>query len=208
MRVATDRADHVPARRQGRIVIRETQDGIGVYNPARREPLAIGFLSLWLIGWAVGEVVVVWHVLGGGPKALDAFVLLWLAAWTGAGFLIGGVVLWQLVGVEKLFLVSAGAIVVERGFRPFGRKKVYPVENVSSVGLMPDKPPEVSSIFAPRRIGFVVDGKTQSFGIGLDEAEAAMVLAELQRFVERFAPPEPDRTEAPGLDERQDADRR
>ena len=161
MRVATDRADRVPARRQGRIVIRETQDGIGVYNPARREPLAIGFLSLW-----------------------------------------------QLIGVEKLFLVSAGAIVVERGFRPFGRKKVYPVENVSSVGLMPDKPPEVSSIFAPRRIGFVVDGKTHSFGIGLDEVEAAMVLAELQRFVERFAPPEPDRTEAPGLDERQDADRR
>ncbi|PSM19810.1 MULTISPECIES: hypothetical protein [Nitratireductor] len=200
---ATDRAERVPARRQGRIVIRETEDGIGVYNPARREPLAIGFLSFWLIGWAVGEVFVVTQVLGGGPQALDIFVLLWLAVWTAAGFLIGGVVLWQLVGVEKLFLVGAGAIVVERGFRPFGRRQVYPVEKVSSVGLMPDKPPEVSSIFAPRRIGFVVDGTTRSFGIGLDEAEAAAVLSELRQFVDRFAPPEPERTERPKTDERE-----
>ncbi|MEQ9177614.1 MAG: hypothetical protein RIF44_02640 [Nitratireductor sp.] len=200
---ATDRADDVPARRHGRIVIRETEDGIGVYNPARREPLALGFLLFWLIGWGAGEVFVVWQVLSGGPAALDLFLLFWLAGWTAGGFMIGGVVLWQLIGVEKLFLVSAGAIVVERGFRPFGRKQVYPVEDVSSVGLMPDKPPEVPSIFAPRRIGFVVDGKTQSFGIGLDEAEAAAVLSELRQFVDRFAPPEPDRTERPKTDERE-----
>ncbi|QDZ02496.1 hypothetical protein FQ775_20145 [Nitratireductor mangrovi] len=168
----------------GRILIRETADGIGVYNPSKRSWPMIAFMMFWLTGWSVGEFFVIWEVLSGAPFVVDAFLIIWLIFWTLGGIAVWMVLLWQLFGVEKLFLVSEGAIVTERGFGFFHRKHIFPVSEVTNPHLSTVKPNDARNVFASGRVAFESGGKTWTFGIGLDEHEASAVLRVLRDFLD------------------------
>lgn len=181
----------VPATRPdlSRILIRETEDGIGVYNPTRRSIPLILFLAIWLCGWSIGEYFALTEILGGAPLAASLFLVVWLTAWTLGGGLALMVLLWQLLGVEKLFLLDAGAVVVERGFWRFTRRRVFPVAEVADP-IVRDVEPAGSAV-PPAAIAFRVGGRERRFGIGLDREEAQAVLEIFRQFLARHRPPSP-----------------
>ena len=114
--------------------------GVGRYFNA-------AFLGLWLVGWAIGEVVAVGLILAiiivpilrrrevdlpaffeswtsaGVPIAIFLFLLVWTAFWTIGGYAALTALLRSLAGKDRVRLVPGG-FELTRGAGPFGRTRV------------------------------------------------------------------------------------
>jgi hypothetical protein len=118
--------------------------GIGRY-------FAAAFLTVWLCGWAVGEVLVVW-VLGAGAWALiaghplpgkvppglwpmlgvGAFLLTWVSFWTLGG--IAAINEWlRLVSSEERLTVTGDRILIARRRGPWTFRSAIPRADVTRV---------------------------------------------------------------------------
>lgn len=178
----------VPQLRQGgertvetsenRIIIRETLDGLGIHNPARRNVVAVLFLMLWLTGWSFGEYFALSEILRGGNVVASAFLLLWLALWTLGGLGALAVLLWNLFGAERLF-ITGGTFLHTKGFGPFQRKRAYPVGQVGSFRLDTRGNPATSAV--PLGAVAYQAGGARSFGVGMTREEAEASLAAIRR---------------------------
>lgn len=165
-----------------RITIRETDDGLGIHNPSHRQMPLILFLLLWLGGWAFGEFFALSQIFsGGGPFGVDLFLLFWVTFWTLGGALAWWFVLWQLFGVEQLFITS-GAVVREAGLWRLRRRRVYPLGSVSEFELAAVPVRQNSFNHA---ITFKADGKSRGFGIGMSPDEAEAALDAIRKFIAR-----------------------
>lgn len=164
-----------------RITIRETADGLGIYNPTRRNIPVILFLCLWLAGWTVGEFFALTTIFSGESGFAGLFLLVWVTFWTIGGFFAFSVVLWQLFGVEKLF-ITGGAMVREVGFWNVTRRKVWPLDEVTGVREGTPRG-DAGSVFSPGSVEFEVAGAKRSFGIQLDKAERDAVLEAINRHL-------------------------
>ncbi|RST86649.1 hypothetical protein EJC49_09245 [Aquibium carbonis] len=201
--IVRDRRDGAPWR----VTFRKTQDGIGVYNPTRRNIGLVIFMLVWLCGWAMGEWFALAQLFGsGGPFAVDLFLLVWVSFWTLGGLAALAVLAWNLVGVEKLFLIEGGGIVTERGFGAITRRKVFRVDQLSGVELAEQQGRHAANgAFSGGAVRFVADGKPQSFGIGLDDEEADRVVTLMQAFLERHQPERDRATSGARIDRPGDA---
>jgi len=182
-----------PERRDGapwRITVRKTADGIGVYNPTRRRLGLVAFMLVWLCGWSAGEWFTLTELLRPGTAlAVDLFLLVWVSLWTLGGLAVLAVVAWNLVGVEKLFLVEGGGIVVERGIGPLTRRKVFRVDRVGEIGFAHRLGARrAEGILSGGAVRFFADGRPQSFGIDLDDEETHWLVSLMQDFVGRHRP--------------------
>ena len=174
-----------------RITIRETDDGLGVDNPTRRSIPIILFLLVWLAGWSVGEFFALSEIFNGSVGPEDLFLLVWVTAWTVGGVFAWSAVLWNLFGSERLF-VTGGGLVREVGFWFFRPRRVYPLAQVSNLRRNEKSGDGGHSVFSKGRILFDAEGKTRSFGIGLDKDEADAVLVALKRHVPGGGAPVPE----------------
>lgn len=164
---------------ENRIVIRETLDGLGIYNPARRNIVLILFMMLWLTGWAFGEYFALSDILRGGNIVGSIFLLVWASFWTlgGLGALI--VLLWNLFGSERLF-ITEGMLVHSKGFGPFRRKRIYPVGQVNSFRVDTRGDPATNAI-PLGSVSYQAGGAARLFGIGMTREEAETSLAAIRR---------------------------
>ena len=181
-------------RADSRITIRETDDGLGIHNPSQRLMPVILFLLLWLGGWSVGEYFALSEIFrSGSPLAADLFLIVWVTFWTLGGAAAWFFVLWQLFGVEQLFITS-GAVVHEIGLWRFRRRQIYPIDSVSGFELS-GKPTAGNS--TNRAIKFMADGKERSFGVSMSKEEAEQSLAAIRRHLGTDTPrPDNDGGEA------------
>lgn len=163
-----------------RVIIRETLDGLGIYNPARLNVPLVLFLLLWLGGWAVGEYFAVSEIMRSGNIFTDAFLLVWVTFWTIGGAFCWWIVLWSLFGSERLF-VTSGALVVSKGLGPLRRRTVYPVATVTRLRV--SATPHVADSGTVAGIAFEAGGKARRFGIDLGASERLAVLEALQRVL-------------------------
>ncbi len=164
-----------------RITIRETADGLGVHVPSVKQIPVILFVLVWLCGWAAGEWFALSEIFRAGFSAADIFLIVWLTVWTIAGAGVVYAVLWQLFGSERLF-ITAGALVIDRGFGTLRRKKVWgPGEaaRFRKAGSTMRK----GRLVAGRGIAFEAGGATRSFGAGLSDEETRIVLAAIARHL-------------------------
>lgn len=162
-----------------RILIRETPDGLGIYNPSRRNMPLILFLLLWLGGWAVGEYFAVGEILRSGDVTAETFLLLWVTFWTLGGLFCWWMVLWALFGSERLFITS-GALVHSVGILFLRRKRVFPLHEIGGFALADAGNPRHNSETGGAVV-FDVRGKTYRFGLGLSRSEADASLAAIRR---------------------------
>ena len=182
--------DPTPAGAE-RVTIRETGDGLGIHLPAVKHVPVILFLLVWLCGWSIGEWFALSEILRGGLGGPDVFLVFWVTLWSAAGAAALSIVLWQLFGVERLF-VTGGALVKETGIGPLRRRRVWALENVGAVVPAGERK-------GGRRggIAFEADGKLRHFGRGMNPAETEAVLAALRRHVPSMKRPAASTTEQP-----------
>jgi hypothetical protein len=118
-------------------------------------------------------------------------MLAWLGMWTVGGALVIFVLAWQLFGREVI-KVSSQAIVTDRVVLGFGRPKEYSAQHIKSLRLSAavnandmygwSRAEQLYGLTGGR-VAFDYGFKTIHFGIGVDEAEAKQIIAEItQRF--------------------------
>ncbi|GAB5505737.1 MAG: hypothetical protein Rhirs2KO_09000 [Rhizobiaceae bacterium] len=184
-KVLSQIARHPGISSDSRITIRETADGLGIDNPGHRRMPIILFLLLWLGGWGVGEIFALREIFGGGgPLSADLFLIIWVTFWTIGGAAVWVFVLWQLFGVERLFITS-GALVREIGLWRIRRRQVFDLAQVSDFKLSsaPAAPNSTN-----RAISFKVAGEDQSFGVSMSREEATASLAAIRRHLPSAEP--------------------
>lgn len=175
----------IATRGDSRVTIRETADGLGIHNPSHRIVPVILFLLLWLGGWSAGEYFALNEILSGGMSEADWFLIFWVTFWTIGGLAAWSFLLWQLFGVEQLF-ITGGAVVHEIGLWRLLRRRVYPLDRVSGFQLS-SKPTARNS--TNRAITFKAGSETAGFGIGMSREEAETALAAIRRHLpEKHAP--------------------
>ncbi len=162
----------------------EVADGLEIGIPTKRNIFLFGFLSLWLCGWLMGEIMAPIGFFAAAKKGPGSglFLLFWLCGWTLGGAVAIFIWLWQLKGREVI-TVSARAISIRREIAGYGYSRHYEVAEIRRLRVAPlsFNPFDFGSSMALWGIGggalaFDYGFKTYRFGAGIDEAEAYIIL--------------------------------
>jgi len=185
-----------------RYSVERTPTGMIFSIPSRKNWFIILFLGFWLMGWAMGEITVlgilgagIFEFLDGGIKGLfemgaetfgGVFLIIWLAGWTVGGAFAIYAWLWQVSGVERI-IISGDSLKIEKKIPVWGRVKNYRVSSISSLRIASpaaSKWPKSSGMeFRGGLLAFDYGAKTVNFGMGIDEAEAKMILKEIKECI-------------------------
>lgn len=174
--VASDRAADVARRLADferlrlplRMTVRQTPDGLGIDIPPQRNPFIIGFMLLWLAGWAAGALFGLGEVSSLSMPGI--LVLVWLIPWTLAGLFALRFLVWQLFGREQLFF-TAGALVRERRMPWLNRRRVVMGSDIRKVTAdAPDR-----DVFGLGTVRVEMDGGSLRIGSGLGRHESELV---------------------------------
>ena len=173
----------------------EPRDGISIIIPARRNIFLFAFLTFWLCGWAVGEVMAPLSFFTSANKDPGAavFIFVWFCAWTIGGGLAIYVWLSQLRGREIISATST-SLSIKRDVFGYGRTKHYDPAEIRALRVSPLtlNPFDFASGMAFWGIGggaiaFDYGSRTFRFGSGLDEAEAKAIVQRITDRVPRLA---------------------
>ncbi len=171
-----------------RISITDTAERLRIVMPCCRSWFVICFLTFWICGWAVAEVMVAHQfVKGDAPPDGELLMVAWFGVWT-----VGGVVaiyawLWQLMGTE-IVTVRGQTFYSRRDIGGFGFDKEYQLAKMRDLCVRPVETGslEFSSVLQLWGIGggviaFSYGERTYRLGAGLDEAEARQVVTAIQQ---------------------------
>jgi hypothetical protein len=175
-----------------RVEVRREAGTTRIVIRGRRRPATALFLTAWLGGWAMGEIAAARELLDETSGAGMAFLLLWLAFWTGAGLLVTYSIAWSLFGREVI-AIDGRTLTIRYAAGPLGWKRAYDLASVSNLRVDPTLPGEG---IRPRRtpmrpgtvgaIAFDHRGRTVRLGPDLQEPDVAKVIDVLR---ERIAAP-------------------
>lgn len=166
-------------------------EGLEIVIPAARNPVAMVFLGLWLVGWLMGALNAIARL--GRDLASDPVLLIWLVVWVVGGGVAGYSWLWMLVGKERI-LMGSSTLSIKRDVAGLGRTRRYGLSRIRNLRVML-RPTGLRDFGATARaigltggvIAFECAGATIRFGAPLDEAEARAVV---ERMRQRYAFPE------------------
>jgi hypothetical protein len=151
------------------------------------------FLGIWTIVWLASEIFFIGLLLFGnmGPDAPPVLVLvIWLALWTLGGAFAVYSFAWQVSGKE-LIQVTRQGIITRRYILGLGATQEYTAEHIrdlraASSSMNLNHPMMAWSYsYGPWQghmgtLAFDYGARTFRFGVGIDEAEAKQIVAEIQ----------------------------
>ena len=180
-----------PSSRRWRIA--DEPDGFRISLPARRNWGLLVLLSLWLCGWAVGQMAVVRLVaagatFAGGMPGVDCLlVLAWLVIWTLAGMLALCAWAYNLAGRETVRFTSL-SLTLRRAVCSVGPSREFDLSHVRNLRMT--EPPADMRTWAlylwgagTRALAFDYGAKTYRFAAGLEEPEAVELLRAIRERV-------------------------
>lgn len=124
-------------------------EGLRITIPAVRNGFLIPFLSVWLVGWAGGEVFALGAIIAAGlghpiPMKGPAgpvvpFLAFWLTGWTVAGVFVMDALVWFLRGRESIAIDPDGQTLVARRLGTLipRRTRSYPLDQVRNLRFAP-----------------------------------------------------------------------
>lgn len=171
----------------GRAKIHDLGNTLEIIIPSKKNILIILFVSLWLMGWFVGETMVLGTLLfGKTPMGFETiFFIVWLSLWTIGGLSAIVILLWNVVGQEVITL-SRDRLEIARKVFGIGPSKEYIVSEVKNLRIFIDRNTftrrSVMSFwgFSGGLIKFDYGMKTVRFAQSIDEAEAVIILEKLK----------------------------
>lgn len=162
--------------------IENTNDGLRISIPVKKNYFLLLFLSFWLFGWVFGEGMSLTELTSGKSSA-DGFLFFWLCAWTVGGVFAIGTWLWNLKGKE---VININSIELQHIRQVMGLRWSREYELSSVTNLRTQAP--AYSMFGSRGgmdfwglaggvIAFDYGPNTYRFGVQLDEAEANHIVS-------------------------------
>jgi len=175
-----------PFGRRSRVT--RSRDELTISIPAPGNIFILLFLSVWLVAWAAGEVLVPWQMVT-GEIAPGTFMISWFVGWTIAGGLAIYGWLWMVRGRETIRVTRDVLGIRHRVWRR-GVEQQFDVAHISDLRLVDDPswhrfgeddPPRYSWREGP--LAFDYGDRTVRFGKGLREAEARELVDEISRYL-------------------------
>lgn len=165
-----------------RACLESVSGGVELIVPTKRNYFVLVFLSLWLCGWAAGEIQ---GAHSFASKALTdnpepGFTVVWLAGWTVGGAFAVLTLLWNLAGRERIVLGN-DEFLIRREIFGIGFGKRYALRAVKEFRVVESSDPPGPFGMQPRNpfgfggggpFAFDYGSKTIRFGSGIDVAEA------------------------------------
>lgn len=204
MRIAPGSPFYVPHRSEAilamdvepeapRFVVENLTRGAKVTIPARCSWFAVIFLSVWLVGWVLGEITAVKQLLAPSEKTPVVFLLVWLAAWTFGGATAVATMAWQVAGKEILTFDAAS---LERRLEAFGigRSRRYRMaeirnlrRNASVLGSLMPQWRLVSPMlgYGAGSVAFDYGARTVQVAAALEQVEAKLLIDALSPHLPR-----------------------
>jgi hypothetical protein len=190
---------------ESRAVTNDSPEGLEIVIPAPRIWPVVVFLTLWLAGWATGEVFALRQILLPSPLSAKVFLAVWLVFWTFGGAAALSVCVWMLAGHERVRL-RPDALTIQREACGMGPTRVYeldrvlnlraqPMPSLTEVAVAPGAqapdgkravPAEsVKTVLRVVGIGgpgicFTYAGRPVRFGVALAPLEAQMLVTQLR----------------------------
>jgi hypothetical protein len=159
------------------VTIERTPAGLVITMPVPRSGCAISFLSVWLLGWALGEYTAAVTLIE-RFGALDpgmAFLLTWLVLWTAGGAAAATALATMLGGCETITLAPDG---LRRRIAAFGVgvTRVWDPTRVEDLRVMPAG--RGSGAF----FGFEYGRRTLRWGSGLSQDDARAIVEAMLEY--------------------------
>ena len=180
--------------------ITHRNDKLEIIIPPLKNWFQIIYIFFVLVTWFVSELAAIGiFVLDLTPNALGELTflsiaksLLVLIVWTSVGSLGIYILLWQLVGKEKIIISEKGFCIRHEIFGKC-RPKEYLAKYISALRVSPNQPTYSDrSIFwefwgfGMGTLAFDYGAKTFRFGIRLDEAEARQIFNQIQLHFPKY----------------------
>jgi hypothetical protein len=172
-----------PARRS---TVRQTNEGLEIVIPAKRNAFLILFLTAWLVGWCFGEVFAIRELALGQSDAPKLFVGAWLLMWTVAGGAAIYTWLWMARGIEVV-LLRGDVLALRRDVFGFGRTREYDLSHVSNLRVASSAWNSYDWTGAMQfwgigggPVAFDYGARTFRFAASVDEAEARDIVKQLK----------------------------
>ncbi len=181
----------------GRAQINNTGNGLEISIPSKKNWFIIIFLSIWMCGWAIGEVAAITALTTGGitfgknPGGAGLFMAVWLAGWTLGGAFCIAVLGWNLAGREVISLYN-GILKIERKAFNIGQTKEYSLADTANFRISRAVTMWEASTsfgaglefwgFGGGTISFDYGMRTVKFANGIDEAEASHIISEMKNY--------------------------
>jgi hypothetical protein len=166
----------------------DTIDSLIISIPSKKNLLLILFVGFWMVGWFSGETSALNGLINGGFNNPDLFMIAWLGGWTIGGIFVMSLLLWQIFGKEKIEIANHSIIYSRTVLIPFFPKE-YSFEHIKNLrvahigynGMYGRSRNMAFWGFGPGLIAFDYGSQTVRIGVGIDEAEAKQILAEIQQ---------------------------
>jgi hypothetical protein len=171
--------------------VTDTGPGLEIVIPARRRVFALLFLPVWLFFWTIGGLFAFATLLSPEtPGGVDLFMGVWLCGWALGEVSVVTTILWMLRGREVV-RVDRDVLIIRREVFGVGPTQEYDTREVANLRASP-LPFGVgaygSSPLALLRqgagtIAFDYGAKTYRFGIAMEEAEARILIRQMEEKV-------------------------
>ncbi len=184
-----------PVTPRMRATIEGGPDGLQIVIPAKRNPIVLVFLGVWLAGWLMGVVDAVGRV--GRDLASDPLLLVWLVLWALAGSVAAYTWLWMAIGKERI-LMGATTLSLRRDVAGVGVTRRYRLTGIRDLRVLPQPAGPLDFGGTARAIGFTggviafeYEGKIVRFGAAIEATEAQVIVERMRQryaFTERPTP--------------------
>lgn len=165
----------------GRARVVQDADKLVIKIKGKRHVFVSAFIGFWLMGWAVGWVMVSATLLTGSAGAGSLFMIFWLCGWSIGGLVALAQFLWLVAGRETIE-ISTQQVTIKRHI-PFWSKKVdcrfEDLKRLRAVEATDGMQANKMSNWVSRKTGNIqMDYGVHSigFGIELDTAEAQKIV--------------------------------
>ena len=157
----------------GRVAILQTADGLGIYIGPQRQIAVVLFLIVWLAVWGLGERWALSELFAGGFPLPGLLVLPFVVIWSLAGIAVFLVVIWQLLGAERIFH-TGGALVHQTSIL---RRKVIDASTIKDIRIASGSEAGPGTIIVETTAG------KSGMGVVIGRDEALPIVVALRRSI-------------------------
>ena len=171
-----------------RSTVTDTGRGLEIEIPARRQVFPLLFLPFWLFFWTIGGISAFATMLSSEtPGGVDLFMLVWLCGWALGEVAAATIILWMLRGREVV-TVDRDTLIVRR--EVFGMGPTQEFDTAHVLNLRASPLPLGMGAHGPSPLALLRQGlgtiafdygaKTYRFGISVEEAEARILIRQIE----------------------------
>lgn len=156
---------------------------------SRKNFLLTGVLTLSLLFWGAGLMVVMSAVLRGQIKEFSFFVVFYLLAWLGGWLLVGGLALYGLLWIsfgQETLVATPAQFILTRRIRRYQRVRRYDLVKIRSLRLVEADQGVTDFLLSFRLFGIGNGRLTFDYGATVVTCAEGVDLAQAQHLLDKL----------------------